>query len=185
MPVVVLRPVVGKADPPAVCVKLVEQLFNTRVVPVLAQNLPILDVVDRFLPSRAAGALNLARPDAVLVILHGVGQVPHRRCFHLPAGLPREAHPIPVAQRVPDRVVGNTLPIVGCQQILPHRVAVGIGDRVPQGAVRQYAGRVGIDPLLRYVPAVVVVIGRGRPGLRIILPIQAASNPHDSCKWDI
>ena len=185
MPVVVLRPVVGKADPPAVCVELVKQLLHTRVVPVLAQNLPVLDVVDRLLPRCAAGALHLARPDAILVVLHGVGQVPHRRRFHLPPGLPRETHPIPVAQRVPDRVVGYTLPVVGRQQILPHRVAVGIGDRIPQCAVRQYTGRIGIDPLLLYVPAVVVVIGRGRPGLRIILPIQPTSNPHDSCNQTI
>ena len=67
-------------------------------------------------------------PDAAVVILVGRARPRLAQGRQLPAILPSEGQPVTVRQRVPYRVIGDALPIVRCQLILPVRVRIPIGD---------------------------------------------------------
>ena len=67
-------------------------------------------------------------PDAAVVILVGRARPRLAQGRQLPAVLPSEGQPVTVRQRVPYRVIGDALPIVRCQLILPVRVRIPIGD---------------------------------------------------------
>lgn len=50
----------------------------------------------------------------------------------IPSVCPREAHPVPVLQRVANLVIGDGLPIVLGKQIPPGGVGIFIGVRLDQ-----------------------------------------------------
>ena len=69
----------------------------------------------------------------------------------------QQKHETMVAQRVPDGIVGDRLPVVAGQQVLPARVPVGVAHRL--GRRSQRTRRVGVLLLRRDVSSVVVGVG--------------------------
>ena len=99
---------------------------------------------------------NLFRPPSVDIVFVARRLAALRQRRQLPAVLPRQRH-TPVTQRVPDGIVGDRLPVVAGQQVLPTRVPVGVAHRL--GRRSQRPRRVGILLLRRDVPTIVVAIG--------------------------
>ena len=92
--------------------------------------------------------------------------------FHahkLPSMLPGVGPPV-VCQRIADLIVSNGLTVVGCQQVLPLAVAIGISHLF--GGSSQGVGCVGILGALENVAAAVVAIDPGFSGDGVICPCQ-------------
>ncbi len=94
-----------------------------------------------------------------------------RELRHLPAVLPGEGHAVPVAQRIADRVVGNRLPVVAGQLVLPVGVSITI-DYLMVHIIVAY--RQVIDGNLENVPAVVIGIAVGKQTNPVFVPGQLA-----------
>ena len=99
---------------------------------------------------------NLFGTISVDIVAVAAGGAALRQRRKLPPVLPRQRH-APVAQRIPDGIVGDRLPVVAGQQVLPARVPVGVAHRL--GRRSQRTRRVGVLLLRRDVPSVVVGVG--------------------------
>ena len=114
------------------------------------------------------GAHRLLRPQPRLVVgkAQGLGAVGHPR--QLPSPLPAHG-PATVGRGVAKPVIGDRLPIVGRQQIVPRGIAVGIADRLRVGDHTVY---VVIFSFRQDISAQVVGILPGLPCRRVLLPYQ-------------
>ena len=76
----------------------------------------------------AAVGVGFSRPLAVDIVLIAVGLAAHGGGVQLPAIAPGHGVPLAVvvAQRVAAAVIGDALPVIGCQQILPVGISVGV-----------------------------------------------------------
>ena len=94
-----------------------------------------------------------------------------RELRHLPAVLPGEGHAVPVGKGISDRVVGNILPVVTGQLVLPVGVSITI-DYLMVHIIVAY--RQVIDGNLENVPAVVIGIAVGKQTNPVFVPGQLA-----------
>ena len=84
--------------------------------------------------------------------------------------LPRERHAVPVAEWVPDPVIGDGLPVVARQQVLPRPIGIAVGYRPLHRPQRPRGIRVLLDPL--DVSALVIGIGEALVLCRAVMPRQ-------------
>ena len=112
----------------------------------------------------------LLRPQAVVVI----AELNRRSRFaHLPQLSSRApgVGPRAVVQRVADLVIGDALPVVARQLVLPVGVAVDIGHRLY--GLAHFSRRIGIPRLAHDVPAKVIAVDPRRVLVRVNLSINS------------
>ena len=127
---------------------LVEQIPDQLAALFLRDDGPLIQIILRRDPIG-----NLFGTISVDIVAVATGGAALRQRRKLPPVLPRQRH-APVAQRIPDGIVGDRLPVVAGQQVLPTRVPVGVAHRL--GRRSQRPRRVGVLLLRRDVPSVVV-----------------------------
>ena len=160
--IVIGAPVVQEGIPRPRLIEHVQQAMAARVLPVQP---PVDDVVichhaaHRFLGAQSAFVVQVRGRHPVF-----------RQARQLPPVPPRHGQAVPVTQRVADPVVGDGLPGVACQQILPRPVRVSIGRGLRRRAQRP--GDVGVLLHRQDIPARVVGIGEALVLCRAVRPHQ-------------
>ena len=160
--IVIRAPVVQEGIPRPRLIEHVQQAMAARVLPVQH---PVDDVVichhaaHRFLGAQSAFVVQVRGRHPVF-----------RQARQLPPVPPRHGQAVPVAQRVADPVVGDGLPGVACQQILPRPVRVPVIHRFD--GCSQRAGGVGVLLHRQDIPARVVGIDEALVLCRAVRPHQ-------------
>jgi len=85
---------------------------------------------------------------------------------------PGEGHPIAVTERISDSVICNGLSVIGCQQVFPSGIPVGIDDRIRRTA--RCTCRICIFFPVQDIPTVIVGICECFSARLVILPHQLA-----------
>ena len=103
---------------------LVEQIPDQLAALFLRDDGPLIQII-----LRCGSIRNLFCAISVDIVAVAAGGAALCQRRQLPAVLPRQRH-TPVTQRVPDGIVGDRLPVVAGQQVLPTRVPVGVAHLI-------------------------------------------------------